>query len=60
MFHHTFNLLMGRSLSFGSHTRNLTLFFKLVFTAPIPNGLSLLRIWTRWPIMQKVRRHKLI
>ena len=56
MCYHIFNLLMPRSLGFGSHCINHPL-WKVVFTSPPPHGLSLLIHCTRWPIMQKVHRH---
>ena len=54
-----FNLLMTRSLGFGSSKWYFSLFalFKLVFTPPPLYSLSLLHLLTRWPIMQKVRRY---
>ena len=56
-FYLFFNLLMARSLDFGSHSGNIFTFFMFAFTSPPPNGLSLLSEWTRWPIMQKVPSH---
>ena len=48
---------MARSLGFGSNTCNSVALFRLAFAAPTPSGLSLLHTLTRWPIIQKVRRH---
>ena len=56
-FYLVFNLLMARSLDFGSHSGNIFTVFMFAFTSPPPNGLSLLSEWTRWPIMQKVPSH---
>ena len=67
MYYHFFNLLIARSLGFGSNWNNsridqrskrsfLTLWI-FVFTTPPPNGLSMLIQFTRWPIMQKVHRY---
>ena len=53
----TFNLTMARSLGFGSNPTNLIALFRLAFAAPTPIGLSLLVRLSRWPIIQKVRRH---
>ena len=55
----TFNLPMARSLGFGSNPCNSSALFRLAFAAPTPNGLSLLQRLTRWPIIQKVRGHRL-
>ena len=51
----TFNLRMGRSLSFGSHDRNLFAQLRLAFALPPHICLSLLQPCTRWLIMQKER-----
>src|SRR5690606_1719814 len=48
---------MARSLGFGSNASNSVALFRLAFAAPTPSGLSLLDTLTRWPIIQKVRRH---
>src|ERR1700694_1619651 len=48
---------MARSLGFGSNPTNLNALFRLAFAAPPPIGLSLLVRLSRWPIIQKVRRH---
>ena len=64
MCYHIFNLLMARSLGFGSYCINLCLntiqfpLWEVVFTSPPPHGLSLLMHYTRWPIMQKVHRYR--
>ena len=50
---------MARSLGFGSNPCNSSALFRLAFAAPTPNGLSLLQRLTRWPIIQKVRGHRL-
>src|SRR5215469_10230490 len=55
----TFNLVMARSLGFGSNPTNLDALFRLAFAAPTPIGLSLLVRLSRWPIIQKVRGHPL-
>src|SRR5690606_14270381 len=54
----TFSLPMARSLGFGSDASNSSALFRLAFAAPTPNGLSSLDTPTRWPIIQKVRRHR--
>src|SRR5262245_65190484 len=48
---------MARSLGFGSNPTNYDALFRLAFAAPPPIGLSLLVRLSRWPIIQKVRRH---
>src|SRR6185312_2048738 len=53
----TFNLAMARSLGFGSNPTNSVALFGLAFAAPPPTGLSSLVRLSRWPIIQKVRRH---
>src|SRR6185436_6758908 len=52
-----FSLVMARSLGFGSSPTNYIALFRLAFAAPPPIGLSLLVKLSRWPIIQKVRRH---
>ena len=54
-----FTLPMARSLGFGSNPCNSSALFRLAFATPTPNGLSLLQRLTRWPIIQKVRGHRL-
>ena len=69
-YYRFFNLLMTRSLGFGSSKwyfisiniislkiKKIHALFKLVFTPPPLISLGLLHLLTRWPIMQKVRRH---
>ena len=48
---------MARSLGFGSNPTNSVALFRLAFAAHTPIGLSLLVKLSRWPIIQKVRRH---
>jgi len=50
-----FNLLIGRSLSFGSNESNWAHIFVLAFASPPRCRLSKLNSFTHWPIMQKVR-----
>ena len=49
---------MARSLGFGSNASNSSALFRLAFAAPTSIDLSLLDTLTRWPIIQKVRRHR--
>ena len=66
MYYHPFSLLLVRSPGFGSNLFNSIFtnswfkyaFFKLAFALPPPKGLSMLNRFTRWPIMQKVRRSR--
>ena len=51
---------MARSLGFGSNPTYSIALFRLAFAAPTPNGLSLHVRLTRWPIIQKVRGHRLV
>ena len=49
---------MGRSPGFGSTISNLNAHLRLAFAmAPDLKSLTLLRIVTRWPVLQKVRGH---
>ena len=54
--YHRFNLLMDRSIGFGSMSCNYLALFKLAFaTAPKLNFLTSLHNITRRPVLQKVR-----
>jgi hypothetical protein len=56
-----FNLLMDRSLSFGSTAYNCVALFTLGFPAPPGRRpLSLLQTVSRWIIMQKARRQPVL
>jgi len=60
-FNPRFNLLMGRSRSFGSTTGNKFALFRLGFPmAPALKALTRLPTVTRRIIMQKARRHTLL
>ena len=48
---------MARSPGFGSNSSNYIALLRLAFATPTPNGLSSLDKLSRWPIIQKVRRH---
>ena len=48
---------MARSLGFGSNSSNLGALLRLAFALPTSHDLSWLDKLTRWPIIQKVRRH---
>ena len=48
---------MTRSPGFGCNPTYYGAHLRLAFAAPPPNGLSLHVRLTRWPIIQKVRRH---
>ena len=48
---------MTRSPGFGCNPSYYVAHLRLAFAAPPPNGLSLHDRLTRWPIIQKVRRH---
>src|SRR5205823_5528760 len=52
-----FNLPMGRSLRFGSMTRDSGALFRLAFATAPPHGLTLPHIITRRLILQKARGH---
>src|SRR5215469_9729906 len=52
-----FNLPMGRSLRFGSMTRDSDALFRLAFATAPPHGLTLPHIITRRLILQKARGH---
>ena len=59
-FNPRFNLLMGRSRSFGSTTDNVIALFRLGFpVATVQKTLTVLSTVTRRIIMQKARRHPL-
>jgi len=47
----------GKITRFRVWSLELVALFRLAFAAPTPIGLSLLERPTRWPIIQKVRRH---
>jgi hypothetical protein len=52
-----FTLPIGRSLGFGSRTRNTNALFRLAFATAPPPGLTTLRTLTRRLILQKARHH---
>ena len=57
-FYFNFTLPMDRSPGFGSTLYNFVAHFRLGFpTASSLNDLTLLYSITRWPVLQKVRRH---
>ena len=49
---------MVRSPGFGSNPQYYVALFRLAFTMPPPNGLSLHCKLTRWIVLQKARRHR--
>ena len=58
-FYLRFNLPMVRSPGFGSNPCYYVALFRLAFTMPPPNGLSLQHKLTRWIVLQKARRHRI-
>jgi hypothetical protein len=52
-----FSLPMARSLGFGSIYADYDALFRLAFTTPPANALSLPAQITRWIVLQKARRH---
>ena len=52
-----FNLAMGRSLRFGSRSRDSFALFRLAFATATPHGLTLPHTVTRRLILQKARGH---
>ena len=52
-----FNLAMGRSLRFGSRSRDSFALFRLAFATATPHGLTSPHTVTRRLILQKARRH---
>ena len=57
-FYLRFSLLMVRSPGFGSIHYYYFALFRLAFTTPPPDGLSLHTTVTRWIVLQKARRHR--
>ena len=56
-FYLRFNLPMVRSPGFGSIYAHYFALFRLAFTMPTSNDLSLRTQITRWIVLQKARRH---